>query len=106
MDKGLRFLLECCRALLHYAANRRHLPPYAENPFAALQIDRIPVEVARPVDPFTPDQERAFLEGCDDWQYPVFLTLSLTGLRPGELCRLLLPDDLDLDAGVLRVRNK
>ena len=30
----------------------------------------------------------------------------LTGLRPGELCHLLLPQDLDLDARWLRVRNK
>lgn len=30
----------------------------------------------------------------------------LTGMRPGELCHLLLPDDLDLDAGWLYVRNK
>jgi integrase len=30
----------------------------------------------------------------------------MTGLRPGELVHLLLPDDLDLGAGWLRVRNK
>ena len=36
----------------------------------------------------------------------MFLTLLLTGLRPGELCHLLLPGDLDLEAGVIRVRNK
>jgi len=30
----------------------------------------------------------------------------LTGLRPGEVIHLLLPEDLDLDAGLLRVRNK
>jgi integrase len=30
----------------------------------------------------------------------------LTGLRPGELTHLLLPDDLDLESGVLRVSNK
>ena len=32
--------------------------------------------------------------------------MLLTGLRPGELTHLLLPDDLDLSASVLRVRNK
>src|SRR4029079_6771606 len=93
-------------ALFNFAARRRHLPPYTENPFAAIEIDRIPVETARPIELLTPDQERAFLGACDDWQFPVFLTLILTGLRPGELCHLLLPDDLDLDAGVIRVRNK
>jgi integrase len=106
LDKGVRYVLECCRALFNYAAKRRHLPPYADNPFAAIEVDRIPIETARPVELLTPSQERAFLGACDNWQFPVFLTLLLTGLRPGELCHLLLPDDLDLDAGVVRVRNK
>ena len=106
MDKGLRFVLECCRALFNYAGKRRHLSPYAESPFAALEIDRIPVEHARPISLLSASQERAFLEACDDWQFPLFLTLLLTGLRPGELCHLLLPEDLDLGANLLRVRNK
>ncbi len=106
LDKGVRFILECCRAMFNYAAKRRHLSPYADNPFAALDLDRIPVETSRPVTLLTLDQERAFLAACDDWQLPVFVTLLLTGLRPGELCHLLLPDDLDLAAGVVRVRNK
>jgi integrase len=106
MDSGLRYVLECCRALFNYAGRRRHLSPYAENPFRTLEIDRIPIENARPITLFTADQERSFLEACDDWQFPLFLTLMLTGLRPGELCHLLAPDDLDLDTGVLYVRNK
>jgi integrase len=106
MDKGVRFVLECCRAMFNYAAKRRHLSPYAENPFKVLEIGRIPVEVSRPVQLLTADQERKFVEACDDWQFPVFLTLMLTGLRPGELCHLLLPDDLDLETGIVRVRNK
>jgi integrase len=106
MDKGLRYVLECGRALFNYAARRRHLSPYAENPFAGLEIERIPIEQARPITLFTAEQERSFLEACDDWQIPLFLTLILTGLRPGELAHLLLPDDLDLDARLLRVRNK
>jgi integrase len=106
MDKGLRFVLECCRALFNYAARHRYLSPYAENPFTALELERIPIEHARPITLFTAEQERAFLESCDDWQFPLFLTLLLTGLRPGELAHLLLPDDLDLDARLLHVRNK
>jgi integrase len=106
MDQGLRYVLECCRTLFNYAARRRHLSPYSENPFTALEIERIPIEQNRPITLFTAGQERAFLEACDDWQFPLFLTLVLTGLRPGELAHLLLPDDLDLDAGLLRVRNK
>ena len=106
MDKGLRYILECCRALFNFAIKRRHLPPYASNPFHVLEIDRIPIEQARPITLFTAEQERAFFVACDDWQFPVFLTLALTGLRPGELAHLLLPDDLDLDQALLRVRNK
>src|SRR5207244_2750029 len=97
---------ETCRALFNYAAKRRHLSPYAENPFSTIEIDRIPVENAKPIVLLTVEQERQFLEACDGWQFPIFLTLMLTGLRPGELTHLLLPDDLDLDAAILRVRNK
>lgn len=89
-----------------FAMKRRHLSPYAENPFSELDIDRIPVENAKPVSIFSADQEREFLKACDDWQFPVFLTLILTGLRFGELCHLLLPEDLDLDGGVMYIRNK
>lgn len=46
------------------------------------------------------------LDTCDDWQLPLFATLMMTGLRPGELTHLILPDDLDLEHGVLRVRDK
>ncbi len=106
MDKGLRYILECCRALFNFAARHRHLSPYADNPFTTVGVERIPVEQARPVELFTPDQERAFLGACDGWQFPLFLTLILTGLRPGELCHLLLPEDLDLREEVVRVRNK
>src|SRR5262249_50192132 len=106
MDKGLCYILESCRAVFTYAAKRRHLSPYAENPFSALEINRIPIERDRPIILFDAKQERAFLEACDDWQFPLFLTLMLTGMRPGELAHLLLPDDVNLDARLLRVRNK
>lgn len=106
LDKGIKYILETCRTMFNYAAKRRHLSPYAQNPFTAIEIDRIPVEHTKPIVLFTPEQERQFLRTCDDWQFPVFLTLMLTGLRPGELCHLLLPGDVDLDARILRVRNK
>ena len=105
-DTGMKYILETCSILFNYARKSRHLSPYAENPFHAIEIGRIPVEDARPITIFTPDQERRFLAACDDWQFPLFLTLLLTGLRSGELAHLLLPDDLDLDGGWLFVRNK
>ncbi len=105
-DKGIKYILEVCRSLFNYAAKRRHLPPYADNPFTAIEIDRIPVEDAKPFVGFDEDQEERFLEACDDWQFPVFLTLLLTGVRPGELTHALLPDDLDLRDGWLMICNK
>ncbi|QGQ25764.1 MULTISPECIES: tyrosine-type recombinase/integrase [Gimesia] len=106
LDKGIKYILQCCRSMFGYAIKRRHLSPYAENPFSSLDLDRIPIENAKVISIFSPDQEKKFLETCDDWQFPIFLTLMLTGLRPGELTHLLLPEDLDLNVGMLYVRNK
>jgi integrase len=105
-DAGIKFILETCSTLFNYVQRHRHLSPYAENPFRTIEISRVPIEDAKPIVIFTAEQERTFLEACDDWQFPLFLTLLLTGLRPGELVHLLLPDDLDLETGWLRVRNK
>ncbi len=105
-DKGVKYILEVSRSLFNYAGQRRHLPPYAENPFSAIGIDRIPIEDSKPFIGLTSDQERRFLESCDNWAFPIFLTLMLTGMRPGELTHALLPNDLDLDGGWLHVRNK
>jgi len=105
-DKGIKYILGTCSTLLNYAARHRHLPPYAENPFRTIEIGRIPVEDSKPILVFTADEERRFLAACDDWQFPLFATLFMTGLRPGELTHLLLPSDLDLDSGWLYVRNK
>ena len=106
MDKGIHYVLETCRALFNYAARRRHLPPYAENPFRTLPMERLGMPHTRAVVLFTSEQEQRFLEACDDWQFPLFLTLLLTGLRSGELTHLLLPEDLDLHTATLRVRNE
>ncbi|MCC7086804.1 MAG: site-specific integrase [Pirellulales bacterium] len=106
LDNGIVYILETCCTLFNYAARHRHLSPYAENPFRTLEISRIPIENARPIDIFDEDTERAFLDACDHWQFPLFLTMFCLGLRPGELVHLLLPEDLDLTGGWLHVRNK
>jgi len=105
LDKGVKYILECCRALFSYAAKRRHLSAYAENPFMVIEVDRMPVEDSKPIVLLTAEEEKQFLEACDDWQFPIFLTFMLMGLRPGELCHVLV-SDVDLEAGILRVRNK
>jgi integrase len=66
LDKGLKYVLLTCRSMFNYALKRRHLSPYAENPFGSLDLDRIPVEHSRPVQIFTAEQEQTFLEACDD----------------------------------------
>lgn len=106
LDKGIQYILESCRTLFKFALLRRHLSPYAENPFGALEIGRMPVENVRPIHLPGAAFEDALLQACDVWQFPVFLTLMLTGLRPGELVHLMLPEDVDLDGGWLFVRNR
>jgi integrase len=105
-DSGIKFILETCSSLFNYAQRCRHLSPYAENPFRTIEVSRMPVEDFRSVIIFTEQQEQTFFKICDDWQFPLFLTLLLTGMRPGELTHLLLPDDLDLGTGWLHIRNK
>ena len=105
-DKGVKYVLEVCRTLFSFAIKRRHLEPYAVNPFTSIAIDRMPVEDAKPYVDLDVHQERRLLEACDDWQLPIFLTLMLTGMRPGELTHLLLPGDVNMEEGYLFVRNK
>lgn len=105
-DAGVQYILETCSTLFNYAHRNRHLPPYCENPFRTIEIGRIPIEDSRPIFILSAEQERLLLESCDAWQLPLFATLFLTGMRPGELTHLLLPEDVDLEHGLLHVRNK
>ncbi len=82
-DSGIKFILETCSSLFNYAQRCRHLSPYAENPFRTIEVSRMPVEDFRPVIIFTEEQEQTFFKTCDDWQFPLFLTFLLTGMRRG-----------------------
>lgn len=104
-DKGVVFVLGACRSLFNYAARQRHLPPYARNPFSDLGIERMEIEDAKPTAVLTEVEEAAFLTACDAWQFRVFFTMAFTGLRPGELCHLLV-EDVDFGAKILHVRNR
>jgi len=106
MDKGIKYILLCCRTLFNFAIKRRYLSAYAENPFSMIELDRMPVENFKRVILFNAEQERQFLDLCDEWQFPLFLTLMLTGLRPGELTHLVLPDDVDWEKKVICIQNK
>ncbi|HET6423258.1 MAG TPA: site-specific integrase [Planctomycetaceae bacterium] len=104
-DKGVQFVLETCRAMFAFAQRQRHLPPYASNPFADLRLDRMRIEDAKSVFVFDATSELQFLKAAYEWEFPIQFTLAKTGLRPGELCHLLI-EELDLEGGWLHVRNK
>ena len=88
-----------------YAAKRRHLPPYSENPFCGLGGKRLRIEDAKPVFVFDESTELEFLRSSDDWSFAVHFLLAKTGVRTGELTHLLI-EDVDLAAGWLYVRSR
>ncbi len=104
-DKGLIYILGVCRSLFNYAARQRHLPPYARNPFTDLGIERMKIEDAKPTGVLSQEEESAFLAACDPWQFRVFFTLAFTGMRPGELCHLLV-EDVNLFTRTAAIRNR
>lgn len=104
-DKGVQFILETCRAMFTFAGKRRHLPPYAGNPFGELPIDRMRIEDSKPVFVFDADTEAAFFRTVSQWAFPIHFMLAKTGLRIGELVHLMI-EDLDLERGWLKVRNR
>ena len=104
-DKGVQFILEVCRSMYAFAQRQRCLPPYANNPFAELRLDRMRIEDAKAVFVFDANTENQFLRAARDWEFAVHFTLAKTGMRPGELCHLLI-EELDLAEKWLRVRNK
>lgn len=103
--KGIRYILEVCRSMYSFATKRRHLPPYSENPFPELSLERLKVEDAKPVFVFDHQTEVTFFEAVDEWSFPIHFLLSKSGLRSGELMHLLI-EEVDLDSGWLQVRNK
>jgi integrase len=104
-DKGIRFILEVCRALYGFAAKHRQLPPYSSNPFAELEPERFTVEDCKPIFVCDAATELAFLAAANAFWFPIHFALAKTGCRPGELRHLLI-EDLNLSAGWLHVRNK
>jgi integrase len=104
-DKGIQFILETCRAMYSFAAKRRHLPPYADNPFAALPLQRLKIENAKPIFVFDASTELAFFQIADVWEFPIHFALAKSGIRVGELVHLLI-GDVDLASGWLHIRNK
>lgn len=91
---GVRFILSTCRTAFNWAGRHRMLPPFAQNPLTLFRIDRLTddTEKITKAQIFSPEQERAFFEACNDWQRDLFHTLAHYGLRVGELTHLLIED--------------
>ncbi|HJZ58448.1 MAG TPA: site-specific integrase [Gemmataceae bacterium] len=104
---GIKFVLSTCRTAFNWAARRRMLPPYHDNPFKLFPIDKLkdPTEEKTAGRVFTPEQERAFFAACDAWQRRVFGVLATYGLRVAELTHLLV-EDVNLAAEVFTIRPK
>jgi integrase len=104
-ERGIQFVLNTCRTLYQYAAKRRHLPPYALNPFSELAGRKLRDDDAKPIFVFDEVTEPRFLEAADDWGFPIHFLAAKTGLRSGESAHLLI-EDLDLQRGWLTVCGK
>ena len=53
--------------------------PYSDSPFSTISIEKTFKKERPETRIFTPEEERAFFEACDDWQRRVFLILALYG---------------------------
>ncbi len=104
---GIKFILSTCRTAFNWAARRRMLPPYADNPFCRFRADQLRDPNAEDVGKhvFSANQEREFFNACTEWQRGIFLTLACFGMRAGELTHLLV-EDVDLDAARIRICSK
>ena len=78
--------------MYNFALKRHHLPPYAENPFSELPLERFEIEDAKPIFVFDAKTEVAFLRAANHWAFPIRFTPAKTGVRIGELVHLLIED--------------
>lgn len=83
------FVLDVVRGMYHWAADPdrgKLLPEGFRNPFIKRQRSS---RIVHPGGPWEPDittpMAAEFLSACDAFQLPIFATLALYGLRPGEL---------------------
>jgi integrase len=104
-DKGVRYIVECCRSLYRFGIDNGVLSPGTSNPFARARTVHVRIRDAKPIFVFDAEQELAFLTAARPWSFGVQFALAKTGLRPGELVHLLI-EDIDLTGGWLLVRGK
>jgi hypothetical protein len=100
-------ILETCRTLFAYAMKRRHFSPYAENPFSALELGRLPIEHVKPIILLTEEQQVAFLKACDGWQFQIdnLPSWASTRLAESELSRRILKLESESGDHVMRAKR-
>jgi integrase len=91
--------------MYHFGIRHELLPPSLMNPFTRFGLARVRVRDAKPIFVFDETQELSFLSSSTRWAFAIHFTLAKTGLRPGELCHLLI-EDVDLGGGWLKVCGK
>lgn len=104
-DKGVRYVLECCRSMYHFGQRHGLLPKSVPNPFTEMRIGSLRIRDAKPIFVFNPEQEIAFFKAAGWWDFTIHFACAKTGVRPGELSHALI-EDVDLNRGWLHIRNK
>ena len=103
--KGILFILETCRSMYKYAAKKRHLPPYTENPFEEVCFSKSKINDRQPIAVFDADLELKFFATIALSQLPFFAVLAKTATRSGELRHAMI-DEFDLGNAWWHIRNK
>jgi integrase len=104
-DKGVRYILECCRSMYHFGVRHQVLSAAYPNPFSKSGLGKLKVRDAKPIFVFTAAQELRFLEAASDWAFGIHFVLAKTAMRCGEVVHLLI-EDLDFATGWLNVAGK
>ena len=91
-DKGVRYVVDCCRSLYHFGIDHGLLPAGVTNPFARRRAAPVRVRDAKPIFVFDAERELAFFAAARPWAFALHFVLAKTGLRPGELVHLLVED--------------
>lgn len=104
-DKGIKYIIDTCRAKFEFARRQGLIPKDLENPYREQSLIRIRISDAKPIFLFNAATEVKFLEYCPTSLLPIFFCLAKTGMRSDELCHLLW-EDIDLSTGWISIRNK
>jgi integrase len=104
-DKGVQYIVECCRSMYHFGIRQKILPRDLLNPFSSGAACQLRIRDAKPIFVFLPEQELKFFQAASEWAFAIHFVLAKTGLRTGELTHLLI-EEVDLQSRWLQIRSK